>query len=57
MSWDYADLSKMAKEVGGTELFARALCHEIEHLDGHMYVEKVEGEIRDVGEPEDGEEE
>ena len=36
--------------IEGTELLARALCHEIEHLDGHMYVEKVEGEIRNVGE-------
>lgn len=35
-------------EIEGTELLARALCHEIEHLDGHMYVEKVEGPIRDV---------
>ena len=34
--------------VEGTELMARALCHEIEHLDGHMYVEKVEGELHDV---------
>ncbi|MDD6207220.1 MAG: peptide deformylase [Clostridiales bacterium] len=29
--------------VEGTELLARALCHEIEHLDGHLYVERVEG--------------
>ena len=35
-------------EIEGTELLARALCHEIEHLDGHMYVEKVNGEIHDV---------
>lgn len=35
-------------EIEGEELLARALVHEIEHLDGHMYVEKVEGEIRDV---------
>ena len=34
--------------IEGTELMARALCHEIEHLDGHMYVEKVEGELHDV---------
>lgn len=34
-------------EAEGTELLARAFCHEIEHLDGHMYVEKVEGELRD----------
>ena len=35
-------------EVEGTELLARALCHEIEHLDGHLYVEKVEGELLDA---------
>lgn len=34
-------------EVEGTELFARAMCHEFDHLDGHLYVEKVEGELRD----------
>lgn len=31
--------------VEGTELLARAIIHEIEHLDGHLYVEKVEGEL------------
>lgn len=31
-----------------TELLARAMCHEIEHLDGHMYTEKVEGPLHDV---------
>lgn len=35
-------------EMEGEELLARAFCHEIDHLDGHMYVEKVEGEIHDV---------
>ena len=35
-------------EIEGTELFARAICHEIDHLDGHMYTEKVEGSIHDV---------
>ena len=34
-------------EIEGTELFARAMCHEFDHLDGHLYVEKVEGELRD----------
>ncbi|MDD6798074.1 MAG: peptide deformylase [Clostridia bacterium] len=32
-------------EVEGTELLARCLCHEIDHLDGVMYVDKVEGEL------------
>lgn len=35
-------------EIEGTELLARALCHEIEHLDGHLYVERVEGELQDA---------
>ncbi len=34
--------------VEGTELFARALCHEIDHLGGHLYVDLVEGELHDV---------
>jgi peptide deformylase len=35
-------------EIEGTELLARALLHEIDHLDGHMYTEKVEGTLHDV---------
>ena len=35
-------------EVEGTELLARAICHELDHLDGHMYTELVEGDIYDV---------
>ncbi|WP_343209984.1 peptide deformylase [Anaerolentibacter hominis] len=34
--------------IEGTELLARAFCHELEHLDGHLFVEKVEGELEDV---------
>ncbi|MDO5478748.1 MAG: peptide deformylase [Clostridia bacterium] len=26
----------------GKELLARAFCHELEHLDGHVFLEKVE---------------
>ena len=40
-------------EIEGEELLARAFCHEIEHLEGHLYVEKVEGELMDVEPPED----
>ena len=32
----------------GTELLARAFCHEIDHLDGKMYTELVEGELHKV---------
>lgn len=37
-------------EVEGEELLARALVHEIEHLDGKLYVEKIEGRLYDVDE-------
>lgn len=35
-------------EIEGTELMARAICHELDHLDGHMYTEIVEGPLHDV---------
>ena len=40
-------------EIEGTELLARAMMHELDHLDGHLYVEKVEGELQDVEEIEE----
>lgn len=43
-------------ELEGTELLARAFCHEIEHLDGHLYVEKVEGELMDTADLADDDE-
>ena len=33
--------------VEGEELMARAILHENDHLNGHMYVEKVEGDLVD----------
>ena len=44
-------------ELEGEELLARAFCHEIDHLDGHMYTEKVEGGLHDVGAVSDEDEE
>lgn len=34
--------------IEGEELLARAICHELDHLDGHLYTELVEGELGDV---------
>ena len=34
--------------IEGEALLARAICHELEHLDGHLYVEKVEGELHNT---------
>lgn len=35
-------------EVEGTELLARALCHECDHLDGKLYIDLVEGDLYDT---------
>ncbi len=42
------DVNMQSYELEGTELLARAICHELEHLDGHLYVERVEGPLQDV---------
>ena len=44
-------------EVEGEGLLARAICHELDHLDGIMYVDKVEGDLYEVGNAEDEDEE
>jgi peptide deformylase len=49
------DRNMVPFEIEGIELFARAMCHEFDHLDGHLYTEKVEGGLKDV-EYEEGEE-
>ena len=35
-------------EYEGEGLLARAFCHELDHLDGHLYVEKAEGPLQDM---------
>ena len=32
-------------EVRGTELLARALCHELDHLDGHLFTDRMVREL------------
>ncbi len=39
------DVNMKKFRIEGEELMARALQHEIDHLDGIMYVDKVEGEL------------
>lgn len=50
---DYAKVKALNEQmepivVEGEGLLARALCHEIDHLNGTLYVELVEGELRDT---------
>lgn len=49
------DMDMNEFEIEGEELLARALIHEVEHLDGQLYVDKVEGELVDVADLEEGE--
>ena len=42
-------------QIEATELLAVALCHEIDHLDGVLYVDKMIEDITDQDEDEDGE--
>ena len=51
----YYDENLQPFEIEGTELLARAICHELDHLDGHLYGEKVEGELLDVRQEEEEE--
>lgn len=51
------DINMEEVEYEGTELLARAFCHEIDHLDGKMYTELVEGELHHVSYDDDEEEE
>ncbi len=44
----YLDRDMKEQTLEATELLARAVCHECDHLDGKLYVDKVEGELMDV---------
>ena len=50
------DENMQPTKIEGTDLLARAICHELDHLDGNLYVRLVEGELEDAR-PADEEEE
>ncbi|MCI6552528.1 MAG: peptide deformylase [Lachnospiraceae bacterium] len=39
------DQDMKLREIEGTELLARAICHELDHLDGRLYLDRVEGSL------------
>ena len=49
----YLDENMQPQEKEGTELLARAICHEVDHLEGEIYVDKVEGDLMDLKQEED----
>ena len=44
-------------EVDGEEIVARCFCHELEHLDGHLFTERVQGKLYTIKELEEMQEE
>lgn len=44
----YFDEEMEEYEIEAEELLARCICHELDHLDGHLYVEKAEGPLKEV---------
>ena len=49
----YSDLDMNEWEMEAEEFLARAICHELDHLDGHLYVEKVNGDLLEASELEE----
>lgn len=47
------DEDMQERELEGTGLLARAFCHEIDHLDGKMYTDLVEGDLHRTSYDED----
>lgn len=41
------DLDMNYYEIEGEELLARAICHELDHLDGVLYIDRKESELMD----------
>lgn len=53
----YLDIDGNEKTLEGTGLLARAICHEVDHLDGILYIDKmIEEVVLDEDEEEDDEE-
>ena len=51
------DIDMQPFELEGDELLARAICHECAHLKGQLYVELVEGELYEVSDTDEENEE
>lgn len=49
------DINMKPVTIKGEDLLARALVHEIEHLEGILYVDRLEGRLYDVDEFEEEE--
>ena len=51
----YYDENMEEKTIEAEELLARAICHELDHLEGVLYKDIAEGPLRDAEPPEEEE--
>lgn len=49
---EYRDRNGKKHTVTGTDLFARCMCHEFDHLDGVLYIDKATEVYESTGEEE-----
>jgi len=54
---EYTDLDGNRVTIEAEDFLARAVCHELDHLDGHLYVEKLVGRLYDNSELRDADDE
>lgn len=52
----YIDIEGKDQEIEGEGLLARAICHEIDHLEGILYIDKMIEEVEIEEDEEDGKE-
>lgn len=45
---DFLDEDLNPQSMEGEEVFARCICHECDHLEGKLYVERVDGPLQDM---------
>ena len=50
----YLDRNMQEQVLEAEEMLARAICHEVDHLDGKLYVDLVEGELSNVEDVQEG---
>lgn len=53
---NYMDINGDPQTIEGRGLLARAICHEIDHLEGILYIDKMIEEIEITEDEEDGQE-
>ena len=54
---EFLDEDMQPQTMEGEEVFARCVCHELDHLEGKLYVDLVEGPLQDMEDVQNDDEE